>query len=230
MESIEPVIRRMEEIAGELPPDDGVARFNAMYLAVTREVAAQAADGTFEDPESLALLDVVFADPYFAAVEAGSSGGTVARAWRPLFEARAKERVAPIQFALAGMNAHINHDLALGIVGVCVERGVEPTGHSPEHADYEAVNPLIADVEREVKEWLLTGALAQLDRELRPADDVVAVWSLERARDAAWTLAEVLWHLRGERPLYDEYVAVNDHAVGLASRAMLVPVGLAGRP
>jgi hypothetical protein len=128
------------------------------------------------------------------------------------------------------MNAHINHDLALGICAVCIERGVEPSGDSAEHADYLAVNPLIAQAEEAVKGWLLTGAVEELDREFRPVDDVVAVWSVERARDAAWTRGEVLWHLRNVPALRDEYVDINDHAVGLASSALLVPVGLVEAP
>jgi Family of unknown function (DUF5995) len=34
----------------------------------------------------------------------------------PLFDARHDRRTAPLQFALAGMNAHISHDLAIGVV------------------------------------------------------------------------------------------------------------------
>ena len=37
---IQQVVRRMEEIAASLPPADGVARFNELYLAVTRAGAA----------------------------------------------------------------------------------------------------------------------------------------------------------------------------------------------
>ena len=147
--------------------------------------------------------------------------------WKPLFEARHRRDVAPVQFALAGMNAHINHDLALGISAVCAERGVRPRVGSPEHRDYLAVNPLIADAEKAVKAWLVTGALENLDRTFRPVDDIVAVWSVVRARAAAWTRAEVLWSLRHERELRDEYVEINDRAVELTSRALLAPVGLA---
>ena len=39
--------------------------------------------------------------------------GGCRQAWAPLVERRATRGVLPIQFALAGMNAHINHDLAL---------------------------------------------------------------------------------------------------------------------
>ena len=40
---------------------------------------------------------------------------------------------ARIQFALAGMNAHINHDLALALIETNKEFGIEPGLASPEH-------------------------------------------------------------------------------------------------
>ena len=230
--TIADVLARMEALEAELAPDDGVRWFNRLYLEVTRRVAAYDRTGAQESPGFLERLDVAFADAYFAALAAAGDADRLPghypyHAWKPLFEARRRRDVAPVQFALAGMNAHINHDLALGVVGVCAERGVEPTLDSPEHTDYDAVNPLIAAAEQSVKSWLMTGLLVELDREFRPVDDVVAVWSVEHARAAAWTRSAVIWHLRDESWLRDEYVSVNDHAVGLASRAMLVPVGLA---
>jgi hypothetical protein len=228
--TIDDVLARMQGIEADLPADDGVRWFNRMYLAVTQQVKEYDRSGPQAAPGFLQRLDVAFADLYFAAYErAGGSpdlpAGYPYRAWAPLFKGRRRRDVAPIQFALAGMNAHINHDLALGICAVCVERGVEPKLGSPEHRDYLAVNPLIANAEEEVKKWLLTGALKDFDREFHSVDDVVAVWSVERARDAAWARAMVLWHLRDEPLVRDEYVRVNDRAIGLAGSAMLVPVG-----
>jgi hypothetical protein len=225
------VLVRMDALEASLGPEDGVRWFNRLYLEVTRRVAAYDKDGPQASPGFLERLDVAFADLYFTALDAAGSAATLPdsypyHAWKPLFAARRRRDVAPIQFALAGMNAHINHDLALGICAVCIERGVEPREGSPEHTDYQAVNPLIADAEEAVKGWLLTGALAELDREFHSVDDVVAVWSVVRARAAAWKRAEVLWHLRDEPALRDDYAEVNDRAVGLASGAILVPTGL----
>jgi hypothetical protein len=222
VESIEPVVARMEAIARGLPEADGVARFNALYLAVTREVAAQASAGRFEDPDALALLDVVFADLYFAAFDASTRGEKVARAWRPLFEARGKRRVAPLQFAFAGMNAHINHDLVLAIVETCRRREIEIKRGSAFHRDYLAVNRLLELVEDRVKRDFLTGELRVADEALGRLDDVIAMWSVARARDAAWNGAETLSHL----PEFarEPYLDTLAGTVGLAGRGLLVPV------
>jgi len=220
--TIDDVLARMEELDRSLPVEDGVRWFNRLYLEVTRSVAAR--EGA-DSSAFLAQLDVEFAGAYFRAVDA--TGGPY-HAWKPLFEARRDRDVAPVQFALAGMNAHINHDLAVGVCTVCVERGVEPRTGSPEHAEYLAVNPLIKDVEERVKTWLLTDAVAELDRDFGSVDDVIAIWSVERARDAAWIRAQVLWHLRALPALRDQYLEINDRATELASRGLLVPVGVVG--
>jgi hypothetical protein len=222
VESIEPVIARMDAIARELPESDGVARFNALYLAVTREVAAQARSGTFEDPDALSLLDVVFADLYFAAFDAARRRRKVPRAWRPLFEARRKHRVAPIQFALAGMNTHINHDLVLAIVETCRRRRIKVERGSAFHRDYLAVNRLLERVEERVKPGLLPPDLAKADAALGRLDDVLAMWKVARARDAAWSGAETVTRL--PRAAREPYLDALAGTVGFAGRGLLVPV------
>ena len=102
------------------------------------------------------------------------------------------------------MNAHINRDLPVALVSTCEERGVELRGGSPEHSDFERVNGLLAQVEARVKASYLTGALAFLDRIVHRfdrIDDVVAMWDIRRARDAAWTNGEALWALRAQPEL-----------------------------
>ncbi|MDQ3936997.1 MAG: DUF5995 family protein [Actinomycetota bacterium] len=222
MPGIEEVIRRMENIGAGLPAADGVARFNALYLAVTREVAVQARGGRFEDPEALALLDVVFADLYFAAVADVTAGRKANRAWAPLFDARKRKRVAAIQFALAGMNAHINHDLVLAIVETCRRLDRPVKRRSALHRDYLAVNKLLEKVEARVKREFLTGDLALADEALGRLDDVLAMWSVARARDAAWTWAETLSQL--PKPLRKPFLDTLAGNVGLAGRGLLIPV------
>jgi hypothetical protein len=215
------VVARMEEVAGALRAADGVARFNDLYLAVTRTVLAGVAVD-FEDPEMLARLDVLFAGLYFRALDADAARRPIAHAWRPLFESRAARGIAPIQFALAGMNAHINNDLPSALVAVMAEFGVEPTRGTPLYRDYLRVNALLAAVEAQVKtryEDELTGIA---DEALGRVDDVVAMWSIARARDAAWNNACVLWALRGDAKHRRRFLDGLDRMVGLASRGLLV--------
>ena len=123
------VLARMEAIAAGLPAGDGVACFNHLYLEVTKAVDGQVATAGFADPAFLGALDVTFAGLYFAAVDDAAAGRKPSRAWAPLFEARGRTGIAPIQFALAGMNAHINHDLPIALV-----KTFEALGSSPSRA------------------------------------------------------------------------------------------------
>jgi hypothetical protein len=214
------VVARMEAIAAGLPAADGVARFNDLYLAVTGAVLADAKAGGFEDAEFLARLDVVFAELYFAAVDAERTRR--GHAWRPLFDARRTRGIAPLQFALAGMNAHINHDLAVALVATLAEFGYAPRFRTPQHRDFVRVNELLERVEAVVKARLMDELLTVADEALGRIDDVLAMWSVARARDAAWTNARTLWALRSEPRLRDPFLDSLDRFVGLASRGLLI--------
>jgi Family of unknown function (DUF5995) len=228
--NIKEVLARLEAIESERPTSDGVKWFNRLYLEMTQQVDAVPPQHQ-DAPPFLEKLDVVFANRYFAAYDTAGTGSPPAgypfHAWKPLFEARFERGIAPVQFALAGMNAHINHDLSIAVCETCAELGRELRNDSPEHKDYDSVNGMIATVEKRMKKWMMTGLLKELDRVFRPVDDIIAVWNVEAARAAAWVRAEVLWSLRELPPLRHEYEEMNDSATGFAGRALLVPVGLA---
>jgi hypothetical protein len=212
----------MRAILSPLQAGDGVACFLRLYLAVTEGVQARLAGVTFADPAFLAALDERFADLFFAAVERPPP------AWAPLFGARAQRGIAPLQFALAGMNAHINRDLPVALVETCEASGVSLADASPQHSDYVRVNAVLATVEASVRAQYVPGGVWRLlDRVLHRLDrldDVVAMWDVARARDAAWANAQALWALRGDSTLSDGFLDALDRAVGMAGRGLLIRV------
>src|SRR5246127_3492081 len=109
----------VEGIAAALPAADGLACFNRMYLDVTMQVNSQLGRGFFADPAFMTQLDVAFANLYFAAAGAAAAPASVPLAGGPWVEQRAGAGMEPVQFALAGMNAHINHDLPIAVVSTC---------------------------------------------------------------------------------------------------------------
>jgi Family of unknown function (DUF5995) len=217
------VLARMHAIADEFPASDGVARFNHLYLEETVAVDTATHIAGFGDPDFISALDVLFAGLYFAAVDAAHAGQHPPRSWAPLFAARGDPRIAPIQFALAGMNAHINHDLPLALVSTCQARSIELSRGSPQHADYLLINDTIAATEARVKQEFLTGMIRIADEVLGRIDDVIAMWSITEARNAAWTNAEALWALRDHPDLTAAFEDTLDGTVGFASRGLLVP-------
>lgn len=225
--SVADVLTRMRGIEASLPRSDGVACFVELYREVTEGVADGLGRSAFSDPRALERLDIVFADLFFVAFDVDERApGTAPPAWRPLFAVRSTRGIAPIQFALAGMNAHINRDLPVALVTTWAEIGAKPRSGSPQHADYLRVNELLADIEAKLKKRYVTGWLGRLNRLLHRfnrLDDIIAMWNVERARDAAWTNAETLWMLRSAPELAAEFLASLDRMVGFASRGLLVP-------
>jgi hypothetical protein len=216
----------MHALDTALPTNDGVAWFNKLYLRVTERIQERKDQGAFQSPGFLERLDVVFADLYFSAYEAFEAGDTdaVSKAWAPLFEARGKSAIAPIQFALAGMNAHINYDLPVGLVEVCTQLGLKIEGDTPHHADFENVNQLLEEVQEDVKHWFATGFVAELDHTFGRVDDVLAIWSMARARDQAWTTAGILSAL-GDGFLKRRFLSAQGRLVGAYGRGLLLPIG-----
>jgi Family of unknown function (DUF5995) len=219
------VIARLKKIVAALPPRDGVRAFTVLYLAVTEALDDAAKRGEFEDARFVRWLDVVFANHFFRALRGALlETGPVPRAWAPLLEGRGRPGVLPLQFALAGMNAHINRDLPLALVATCKARHVELGDGTPQQRDFRRINPLLELVESRIKAELVTDALAHFDVALGELDDVIAMWKVERAREAAWTFAEALWAIRALPRLSEELLATQDRLVGFAGRGLLRPL------
>jgi hypothetical protein len=218
---VEDVIDRMQQIAATLPTGDGVRAFNEMYLLTTQQVSRAIDTRTFADPAFMARLDVVFADLYLDALRDNAANPRrVPRCWRVLFEARGRPAISLLQFAIAGMNAHINHDLALALVRTAAEFGGDLDSAGPWRADYLVINRVLAQTQPIVKRQLLVGPVAEVDRALGDEDDRVSLWGIERAREFAWSTAEALWAVRGT-PVETGLTSAVDRAVELSSKLIL---------
>ena len=220
--TIDDVIARMRAIGAALPGGDGVACFNRMYLEVTLGVADQVRQGTYADPHWVSRLDVVFANRYLAAVDAPAAAPAAQpAAWRPLLAARNDPGIEPIQFALAGMNIHINHDLPLAVVATCVELGTAPD-QGPHHADYQRVDALLDAAEQAVRQSFEPAGVRHTDQHLAAVTNLVCNWSINQARDVAWDTALGLWAARNNARATQLLTAALAGIVGMATRTLLV--------
>lgn len=216
------VVAELRRVDDDLDRGDGVWQFNRMYLQVTELVAARLTDGYFEDRAFMERLDIVFAHLYLDAVRADREGRAVPDCWEPVFASRSRP-LAPIQFAVAGMNAHINHDLAVAVVTACEQLGLSPANRAV-RSDYQKVTALLAEVHEQVRQSFVDGLVLAVDRELSPLLTLIGSWSIGRAREAAWVNCEVLWQLRETPVLREEFRVSLGRAVGLAGRTLLVQV------
>ncbi|MFE5922534.1 DUF5995 family protein [Streptomyces sp. NPDC056468] len=216
---VDAVISRMRALESALPERDGVAIFNRVYLAVTETVDRHIDGGRFTDARAAITLDVRFAERYLAAVDRAEQEGRPPACWRPLFQMRRHPGVRPLQFALAGINAHIGHDLALAVVDACRSLGCEPAELEDE---FDRVGDLLVSLEEHIREELMPGPdLLQI---ADPLTHLLGSWSLERARDATWSAARALWALRRLPDLAGEFTERLDAAVGFAGRMLLTPL------
>ncbi|MFI1801576.1 DUF5995 family protein [Streptomyces sp. NPDC020379] len=217
---IEGVVARMRRLAETLPPRDGVAVFNHVYLTVTEEIARRLAAGAFADRVSATELDVRFAARYLTAVDGAAAGRRPPACWRPLLQLRGHPAVRPLQFALAGINAHIGHDLPLALTDTCRALGVEPYALE---GDFDRVGEVLVALEERVRDGLAPGpeVLDVAD----PLTHLVGAWSLEAARGAAWAAFRGLWAVRDLPDVSGELVERLDSGVGLVSRCLLTPLG-----
>lgn len=221
VDSVRAAIEAMQKIDAALPTNDGVACFNRMYLGVTQAVDARIKQGQFANPDLMARLDVVFANLFFDAVQAAAADASVPNAWSPLFERRDRGDIEPIQFALAGMNAHINHDLPIAVVTTCTEHQTEPDSGST-HSDYQKVDALLDAAEQSVRQSFESKVQLDADRHVQAVADVVCNFSINAARDLAWDNALVLWHLRDHATASELFLGTLARGVELSSRGLLV--------
>ncbi|GHK03008.1 hypothetical protein SY2F82_48050 [Streptomyces sp. Y2F8-2] len=212
---VDTVVTRMRALGGTWPEDDGVAVFNRVYLAVTEEIDRRLDGGYFADRRQAVTLDVRFAERYLSVAE----GAPVPACWRPLFQFRRHPGVRPLQFALAGINAHIGHDLALAVVDACRALRCEPADLENE---FERVGDVLVALEERIREDLMPGP--DLLEIADPLTHLIGAWSLERAREAAWSAARALWALRELADVAEEFERRLDAAVGFASRMLLTPL------
>jgi hypothetical protein len=221
--TIADVVALMEKIDALLPGSDGLKWFNKLYLMVTLKIDTQPPPNGWEDATWLLRLDVVFASFYFAAIaDSLQQSPDVASSWEALFEARNRTGIDRIQFALAGLNAHINHDLALALLQTDADMNMTPTLHSREHDDYESVNGLLEQVLPTALTFLAAGIVGELAQDTGKVGQLLAIWNVRAARDLAWGFADHLRNLEG----VSRNVALDsqDKLTGVIGRTLLLPV------
>jgi hypothetical protein len=229
-QSIPDVLANMRAIDALCIAGDGLKWFNQLYLQVTQAVEARVSAGDFGNPAWLAELDVQFATLYFNALKNSLSGqdkpgaAPTPECWQVMFDKRNQTALARIQFAFAGMNAHIDHDLAFAVVNTCKATGTQPVHGSSIYIDYTAVNStlntLIDTAKTELQVRLLGDALPPVSH----LEDTLAAWSLSAAREAAWANAEHLWALRSFPALLDGFEDMLDGFTATIGKTLLIPV------
>jgi len=166
---------RLRALDAELDGADGLVWFNRWYAAVTTALVESSRRHRFDDARFVERLECHAADRYFAALTAHlTDPGSGPSCWEPLFQARSQSDALPIQHAIAGINAHVNHDLPVALVTTCGEIDQAPVRGAPAHADYERMGTILDGVLCDPRAWLSVGpsealAAAEGARDLAPS-------------------------------------------------------------
>lgn len=213
---------------------DPRAAFPDVYGIITRRVR-DSIDGTaprlFLEPAFISRLAGRFCELYLAALRRSLEGEREAgAAWGCAHREGDARGLLPVQHALLGLNAHINYDLALGLLA-----NVEALGAAGDRArmarykhDHDIVNVILEEAMPEVLEALATRhgcpaarALSR-SREVRGALSAAMILTLRSWRSRVWD--ELLELLATRDAARRARVLVRmDRRAGLFARAFAVP-------
>ena len=212
-ETIDQVIDQLAEIIDwSRKTKSRLGYFAALYRKVTIKVKEGIAEDFFDDGERMERLDVIFANRYLAAVEAYRNNVQPTNCWIYSFQVAKQRWPIVLQHLLLGMNAHINLDL-----GIAAARTVPSTALPSLHDDFNRINEiltgLVGDVQNDLAQiWSI---LRLMNRYLGSIETAIINFSMEKARDNAWSVAERLTPLT-ESAQKDEIAKLDSEVTAFA--------------
>jgi hypothetical protein len=195
---------------------DERAVFLGAYAIITGAMRHAIDRNEFDDDTWVRQYLLQFARLYLAALRASAEGQEtrVPTAWRIAFELANSGRGTVLQHLLLGINAHINHDLALALV----EAGLEPE-RERRYKDHTAVNRVLQaatqDLETHVERFY-SPALYLIDVLCGPFEREIADLIVDRARETAWQHGLALANAPDEEARAALRRQIDHHAGALA--------------
>jgi hypothetical protein len=219
-----------QQIFDGLPPPAAhrVAAFNSLYFTITDRVARSLQGGGVRDPEFLELLDVEFAKRYFHALRLwGDDDPATPDAWEVLFRRAQDPDVSRLAAAMLGVNAHINHDLALALVATWQQLG--PPDPEEIHPDYLLINKIFFEEIPGLRRRYSTPLQLRIDALVGNLDDWSQRVLVSVTRAHAWEQAERLWAVRHDTEDLDRALLVMDRASAYVGELLLLGDDLVNR-
>ena len=227
-QTIDEVLTELDQIIHRARNDrDRLGFFATLYRNVTIKVKQGIAAGLFEDGPRMEEFDVTFANRYLSTLDSFRRGEPVSKCWLASFQIAATWPPIILQHLLAGMNAHINFDLGI------TAQAVAPGSQLPSlKNDFNKINDILggmiikvrSDIE-EVSPWIKL-----FDRYASQTEDRLINFSLGKARESAWLVANMinstpLDRLARELSILDEGVAKLGSLIA-SPKEWLISLGL----
>lgn len=192
--------------------------FPALYRMVTARIAEGIRLQEFEDNTRMEKLDVVFANRYVEALAAYLNGKPCTLSWKISFQAANNWWPLVMQHLLMGMNAHISLDL-----GIAAAEIADPQNPEALKADFYKINTILAELTEGVQDDLgsIWPPLRLIDKLAGRADEQIAGFSMEYARNKAWE--QTLLFAASPREEWPGLIAIRDARVVKFGRKILSP-------
>jgi hypothetical protein len=198
-------VREAAKLVDPRGEDDGIAAFTTLYHEITCGVQEAVQAGSFEAGTFIIDLDVAFANRYLAAIRALMDGvGRVPKCWDVLFSRRSDDAVPTLEYAAAGVNAHVNFDLAFALLTTW-DSHPSPAERDAQHRDYNRINDIFY-----AKMNTLRHQFHSPFSDDGPLLDRLGNWFgdllVRDTRDFAWDAAMAMWAHRQDAD-WEEYRA-----------------------
>ena len=194
--------------------------FAALYRKVRIKIRDGIDNGFFDDGSRMKVLDVNFANRYFAAYDKQKNNDKPTESWHVAFKASHNWWSIVLQHLLLGMNAHINLDL-----GIAAVRTVGKNGLDSLHDDFNKINEILFSLIDDVEDKLsqIWPALTLLDRVAGKTDETIIRFSMKKAWNYAWKLASDLGNMEDNEQKQDKLIKLRDMEIAKLSGVILHP-------
>ena len=175
--------------------DDRRSIFLHCYSLMSGNVLAAVRADQFADSDWVANLMHHFATYYFNPLESYESGeGRVPEVWLRAHDTALKEEATAAQHLLAGVNAHINYDLALAVYDLLEPEWFDLSRHERNRRrdDHDLINVIISDTVDRVQDEVVERHdpwMNLLDRVGGDLDEWLAAQMIRIWRDRVWRRA-----------------------------------------
>lgn len=197
--------------------------FTTAYLHITQSIGAAIEEDSFEDSNWGLNYLLCFANLYRKAILHYENGTIeqVPKSWILAFDIAQKKEGFVIQHLLLGINAHINHDLALALFEV----GIDPD-RNHKYKDHTDINLILEKATEGLKRSVsekYAPILERLDQGFGTVDDEITAFSIPKAREHAWSMAIALTSARTEIEKRILQTSLDEQAAVLARLILASP-------
>lgn len=218
--TIKQVLEQLDDIIAETVAENNhLGIFAYVYRRTTSEIETAINAGRFEDNKRMEKMDVIFANLYINAYYNYKNSKAICNAWKSSFDAK-NSKISIIQHLMLGMNAHINFDLGQAAAISCPGEAIYSLKD-----DFMEVNYVLASLTDTMQKKLgkVSPFMFILDWIGHRSDERLVNFSMKKARDFAWKMAEDL--ALASEPEKEERIKRADLNVTKLGKVLLKPPG-----